>query len=55
MGAVSDVGMASKDPQTRRAIRVLGINLVTSDFALAGLDYQLRNNIPEMVCVNIES
>jgi hypothetical protein len=50
MGAIADVGMASRDPFVRRALRSKGIISFKSFKALEGLDYQLRNNIPEMVC-----
>jgi hypothetical protein len=50
MGGISDVGMAAKDSHARRALRAKGINLLVSTAALAGLDYQIRNNITEMVC-----
>jgi hypothetical protein len=49
MGGISDVGMAAKDPHARRALRSKGINLLSSTAALAGLDYQIRNSITEMV------
>lgn len=49
MGGVSDAGMVARDPQAKRALRLKGINLYTSASAIAALDYQLRNNIPEMV------
>jgi hypothetical protein len=49
MGGVSDAGMASKDSHTRRALRSHGIVLYPASSALAALDYQIRNNITEMV------
>eukprot|EP00026_Physarum_polycephalum_P000641 Phypoly_transcript_00642.p1 GENE.Phypoly_transcript_00642~~Phypoly_transcript_00642.p1 ORF type:complete len:1425 (+),score=228.18 Phypoly_transcript_00642:309-4277(+) len=52
MGGISDVGMAAKDPLARRALRTKGINLYISSAALAGLDYQIRNNITQMVSAN---
>eukprot|EP00026_Physarum_polycephalum_P000465 Phypoly_transcript_00466.p1 GENE.Phypoly_transcript_00466~~Phypoly_transcript_00466.p1 ORF type:complete len:1508 (+),score=196.62 Phypoly_transcript_00466:129-4526(+) len=53
MGGILDVGMASKNIHTRRALRIKGMNLVTCESALAALDYQLRNNIPEMIYANL--
>jgi hypothetical protein len=50
MGALADVGAAVRDSHMRRVIRSKGSILITSSTALKGLDYQIRNNIPEMVC-----
>lgn len=49
MGAVLDAGMAAKDVHTLKALRSKGIIPFAASSALAGLDYQLRNNITEMV------
>lgn len=49
MGGISDVGMAARDKHVRRALRSKGILLYSSLTAIAGLDYQIRNNISEMV------
>lgn len=49
MGGISDVGMLTRDSHSRRALRSRGVILFSSSSALAGLDYQIRNNIIEMV------
>lgn len=49
MGGISNVGMVVKDPQARKVLSSKGILLYTSSAAIAGLDYQIRNNISQMV------
>eukprot|EP00026_Physarum_polycephalum_P000035 Phypoly_transcript_00035.p1 GENE.Phypoly_transcript_00035~~Phypoly_transcript_00035.p1 ORF type:complete len:2948 (+),score=330.54 Phypoly_transcript_00035:176-8845(+) len=53
MGAISDVGMIARDPNVKRLILRKGVTMVSSTSALAALDYQLRNDIPEMISVSI--
>lgn len=49
MGAVLDAGMAVKDLHVLKALRSKGIIPFAASSALNGLDYQLRNNVTEMV------
>jgi hypothetical protein len=53
MGPISDVGAIAHDPHVRRSIRSKGTIMFSSFSALAGLDYQIRKNITEMVSLYI--